>query len=937
MSWLSRFSPVSGLRKQISLASALMVVTLSLVLSFYAGENSKRQIEQREGEEFARRAKSILDVMDRSMFERGREIQNVAGLEEMRSSKVSLDRKRALLENLQRNFNAYAWIGMCDEQGIGVVGTGHYLEGKNLSKRPWCTKGRKGAYVGDMHDALLLAKLLPNPSGIPFYLVDVAAPVIDQHGKLQGVLCGHIYWNWVEEVLDSKKSPGKDIFVVSQDGLILSGPAAPRSTLSELAPKTMQVISGTGKDSGYLFERWQDGKTYLVGYAKSSGYHDYHGMGWIGLVREDVTHAFAPAVQLRNRILLTGAALGVLFAWLGWLLAGRIARPIVLISQAADKIAAGDLTQNMPQKEGAGEVAHLSTAIHGMVSHLTQEIEMRRFAEYGLRLSAQVFAQSNEAIMITDAQGSIVMVNRAFIEIFGYSEQDVLGKNPRIFNSGQQTTEFYQGFYAELESTDQWRGEIWNKRKNGEVFPEWVGISVVRDEQGEIINYIAIYLDLTASKKEQERIAYLASYDMLTGLPNRYLLNDRLGQGLNLARRHGSKMAVMFVDLDHFKNINDILGHDVGDEMLKMAAERLKSCLRRSDTLARQGGDEFVAVLGDIDSPDEVTFVAEKMISSLSGQFGIREHQLAITTSIGISIFPDDGEDAVTLLRNADMAMYRAKDAGRNRFQYFEQEMNDKAMLRMQLENDLRKAMTKGQLLLYYQPKVNIASGAVVGMEALLRWQHPELGFVSPAQFIPVAEENGLINEIGDWVLRQAALQQRIWQSLGYRIVPVAVNLSARQFAQHDLVEKISTIVREVGLSSEYIELELTESMLMDVGVNSLDIMQRLDEAGFDLALDDFGTGYSSLSRLKLLPVKSLKIDQSFVRDIATDENDESIVSATTVLAHAMEMKVIAEGVETQQQLDFLRDLHCEEYQGYLFSRPVPATEAVAFLEKLSV
>ncbi|MEQ1629384.1 MAG: EAL domain-containing protein, partial [Gallionella sp.] len=255
----------------------------------------------------------------------------------------------------------------------------------------------------------------------------------------------------------------------------------------------------------------------------------------------------------------------------------------------------------------------------------------------------------------------------------------------------------------------------------------------------------------------------------------------------------------------------------------------------------------------------------------------------------------------------------------------------------MQLENDLRKAMTKGQLLLYYQPKVNIASGAVVGMEALLRWQHPELGFVSPAQFIPVAEENGLINEIGDWVLRQAALQQRIWQSLGYHIVPVAVNLSARQFAQHDLVEKISAIVREVGLASQYIELELTESMLMDVGVNSLDIMQRLDDAGFDLALDDFGTGYSSLSRLKLLPVKSLKIDQSFVRDIATDENDESIVSATTVLAHAMEMKVIAEGVETQQQLDFLRDLNCEEYQGYLFSRPVPATDAAAFLVKVKV
>jgi diguanylate cyclase (GGDEF)-like protein/PAS domain S-box-containing protein len=932
LSWLSRHNPLSGLRKQISFASALMVISLSLVLCIYAGQNSKHQIEQSQGEEFARRAKSILDVMDRGMFERSREIQNVAGLDDMRDPVVSLDHKRALLENLQHNFNAYAWIGMCDAQGIGKVGTGKYLEGKDLNKRPWCSKGRSGNYIGDMHDALLLAKLLPNPSGQPFYLVDVASPVRDQYGELQGVLCGHIYWNWLEEMLDTKQSSGTDIFIVSQDGLVLSGPAAPRSNLSTLAPKTLQAISAEGRDNGYLLERWQDGKTYLVGYAKSTGYHEYQGMGWIGLVREDVTQAFAPAIQLSNRILLVGTLLGVLFAWLGWLLAGRIARPIVRISQAADKIAAGDLAQDVPKKEGEGEVAHLSTAIHDMVIHLTQEIAQRRLAEQGLRLSAQVFEQSNEAIMITDAQGDIVMVNRAFVEIFGYSEQEVLGKNPRLFNSGRQNADFYRAFYAELTSTGQWRGEIWNKRKNGEVFPEWIGISVLCDEAGEISNYIAIYLDLTASKKEQERIAYLASYDMLTGLPNRYLLNDRLEQGLNLARRHGGKVAVMFIDLDHFKKINDILGHDVGDELLKMVAERLKSCLRRSDTLARQGGDEFVAVLGDIESEDEVTFVAEKMIGSLCGQFSIREHQLAISTSIGVSIYPDDGADTVTLLRSADMAMYRAKDAGRNRFQYFEQEMNDKAVLRMQLENDLRNAMTQGELMLYYQPKVNIASGAVVGMEALLRWQHPVLGFVSPAQFIPVAEENGLINEIGDWVLRQAALQQRIWQSLGYHIVPMAVNLSARQFAQHDLVEKIVAIVRDVGISSEFIELELTESMLMDIGVNSLDIMQRLDDAGFDLALDDFGTGYSSLSRLKLLPVKSLKIDQSFVRDIATDENDASIVNATTVLAHAMEMKVIAEGVETQQQLDFLRDLQCEEYQGFLFSRPVPAAEAVRFL-----
>jgi predicted signal transduction protein with EAL and GGDEF domain len=356
--------------------------------------------------------------------------------------------------------------------------------------------------------------------------------------------------------------------------------------------------------------------------------------------------------------------------------------------------------------------------------------------------------------------------------------------------------------------------------------------------------------------------------------------------------------------------------------------------LRRSDTIGRLGGDEFVALLGDLSSENEATSIAEKMVDSLREQFEVGDYRLAITPSIGVSIYPDDAEASIQLLRNADLAMYRAKDSGRNHFEYYKPEMNVKALQRLQLENELRNAIGKGQLMLHYQPKVNVLSNRMVGMEALLRWHHPELGAVSPAQFIPVAEESGLINEIGDWVLRQAALQQRIWQSQGYRIVPIAVNLSLRQFGQKDLAEKIQAIVRDVGISPQFIELELTESILIDMGEGSLKMMDKLNEAGFDLSLDDFGTGYSSLSRLKLLPVKSLKIDQSFVRDIDTDENDEAIVNATAVLAHALEMKVIAEGVETQAQLDFIRDLQCEEYQGYLFSRPVPEDEVAKHLSR---
>lgn len=931
MTWLNRFNTKHSLRAQIAFATGAVALAISVALSYYAAKSSREQIEQSEGEFFMHKAQSALDVLDRGMFERSREIQNAAILDDIRESRVSVERKREILERLQHSFNAYAWIGICDVKGVGVVGTGKYLEGKDLSKRPWCTQGRDRNYIGDMHDALLLSKLLPNPSGAPFYLVDVAAPIIDKRGVLQGVLCGHIFWHWAEEVLDSKRTPDKEIFLLSQDGLVLSGPEAPRSSLSKLAPKTMQAIQQVGQ--GYLLEKWSNGKTYLVGYSKSTGYRDYSGLGWVALVREDVTMAFAPARALQQRILMMGGALGLLFAWMGWMMAGRIARPITRISHAADKIAAGELEYDVPAQQGDGEVAHLSTAIRDMVVKLTSEINQRRSAEDALRLSAKVFESNSEAIMITNAARDIVMVNRAFTEITGYTQEEVLGKNPRFLKSGRQSDSFYQIFFESLDADDSWRGEIWNKRKNGEVFPEWVTLSVLRDVQGRVTHYIAIYLDITERKKEEERIQYLANYDVLTDLPNRYLLNDRLDQSITLAQRHQTKLAVMFIDLDHFKNINDSLGHDVGDELLKLVAQRLKVCLRRSDTIARQGGDEFVALLGDLDSEDEVTFVAEKMIESLLARFIVGEHQLSVTPSIGVSIYPDDGDTSVQLLRNADLAMYRAKSAGRNRFEYYKPEMNVKAVQRLQLENDLRVAISESQLVLYYQPKVSVASGEVVGMEALLRWNHPALGFISPAVFIPVAEESGLINEIGDWVLRQSALQVRIWQSQGYHIVPIAVNLSARQFSQKDFAGKVKQIVRDIGIDTSCIALELTESMLMDMGENSISIMDQLNDAGFALHLDDFGTGYSSLSRLKLLPLKALKIDQSFVRDIATDENDKSIVSATVVLAHAMELKVVAEGVETQEQLDFIRNLQCEEYQGYLFSRPLPANEASKFLK----
>lgn len=931
--WLRAIHPRNSLVAQISYAMALVSIVLSVALSYYAANLSRHQIEQELGSHFLHRAKDIVDVLDRGMFERYREVQIVATLNDIRTPSVSIDQKRSVLEKLQQTFNAYAWVGICDTQGKGMVGTGKYLEGKDLSKRPWCTKGRDKPYVGDVHDALLLAKILPNPSGENFYLVDVAAPVVDKSGALQGVLCGHIYWKWAEELLDSKKDESFEILLLSRDGLVLTGPEQNRSELKKLAPNSWRRIIDSNRGQGTLLDQWNNGKQYLVGFAHDAGYRDYPGLGWIAVVRQDVSTAFAPARTLQLRILFAGVMLGIFFIFFGAWMARRIATPISRITAAAERIAAGEFEYDAPPADGDGEVAHLSASIHTMVNNLTREILDRKRAEEQLRLSAAVFANNSEAIVITDEHNNIVRVNDAFSRISGFSAEEAIGQNPRLFASGSMDKAFYQQMWTSLLENNGWTGEIWNKRKNGEIFPEWMILSLVRDEAGHITNHIAIYSDITERKHEEERFQFLANHDVLTGLPNRTLLTDRLEQALAFAERNKTRVAVLFIDLDHFKNINDSLGHDVGDELLRQAALRISACFRRTDTIARLGGDEFIAVLPEIGSENEVISLSEKMLHAFAEKFMVNEHQLSITPSIGISLFPDDALKPVTLMRNADIAMYRAKAQGRNTLQFYRPEMTTHATERLQMEMQLRHAIENDELFLHYQPQVDLNSGDMTGMECLIRWKHPEQGMISPARFIPIAEETGLILEIGAWVLREACTQGRIWQKQGYKVVPIAVNVSGVQFRGGKLAELVSETLHETGFDPHLLDLEITESVLMASGEASLDILNSLKALGLTLSLDDFGTGYSSLSRLKSLPLDYLKVDQSFVRDIATDPNDAAIVRAILSMSHEMNLKVIAEGVETTEQLEFLRGLKCLTFQGYLFSRPVPSEEIELYLK----
>jgi len=561
------------------------------------------------------------------------------------------------------------------------------------------------------------------------------------------------------------------------------------------------------------------------------------------------------------------------------------------------------------------------------------DITARKEAEAGLRLSRQVFDNTAEGILITDAYFNVLEVNQAYLNITGYSREEVVGEKPVVMNTGLHNQQYYDDLWRTLREEGKWVGEIWSRRKNGESYPEWLSISAVADSKKIVQNYVAVFTDITQRKQSEERLQFLASHDALTHLPNRALLQERIEQGLLRAKRSHGKLAILFIDLDRFKIINDTLGHHAGDMLLQEAARRLKDCLRVSDTVARQGGDEFVVLIEDFADVQYLASVARKIMNVLAQPFILLNQELYISASIGISVYPEDGMDIFSLLKNADVAMYRAKESGKNTFQFYAAESNVHSVERLALENNLRRALERKEFVLHFQAKVNLRTGKIIGAEALLRWQHPELGLIKPADFISLAEETGLIIPIGAWVLEEACREAYSWKQVAGHAIRVGVNLSARQFREEGLHQTIANALTQSGLTADCLELEITESMIMQNAERAASLLQHFRELGTLVLIDDFGTGYSSLGYLKHFPIDSLKIDRSFVRDIPQDSDDMAITQAIIALARSLDLKVVAEGVENQEQLKFLHEQGCDLMQGYLFSMPLPAAEFLEFLK----
>ena len=556
-----------------------------------------------------------------------------------------------------------------------------------------------------------------------------------------------------------------------------------------------------------------------------------------------------------------------------------------------------------------------------------RDITERVRADERLRLWSRVLEQSAEGIFISDPQERILLVNSAFERLTGYSASEAVGQTPRILQSGRQDRAFYVSLWKSVLETGTWHGEIWNRRKSGEVYVEWLSISAVRDPKGNVTHFIGIFSDITARKQDEERMIHLAHYDALTDLPNRVLLTDRLNQLTKAADRTHSKVAVVFIDLDRFKEVNDSLGHDAGDLLLQTVAKRLSNAVRVEDTVARLGGDEFVVVFQGVHDVRDVAVLSQKLLACLAAPIALNDYEVTVTASLGISLYPDDAANAKEMIRNADAAMYQAKGAGRSTYQFYTSDLNRRALEMLSMEGDLRRAIERREFVLHYQPRIEIDSGAVVGAEALIRWNHPDLGLVMPGKFISIAEERGLIVPIGSWVIEEASRQTAHWQNSGMPLIPIAVNVSAAQFRQKDFVEQLAKSVQRHGITPNHLELELTESIIMRDAKTTIEIIEKLHDMGFKLSIDDFGTGYSSLSYLRRFPIDKIKVDQSFVRD----ESAGGIVNAIIALARSLKLKVIAEGVETTEQLERLRQQRCDEVQGFLFSPGLPA----AAFEKL--
>lgn len=759
-----------------------------------------------------------------------------------------------------------------------------------------------------------------HPEGVFFTLSVPIGPPEQPLAVLIAYIDAGILWQDLQNHLQRESVTS---YLVSTSGSLLTIPAGSRYKVGDSVlhlPVVEACIAGL---------QWQNDKAYkgLMGQQVFGGLSRVDNVG-LGIITEiNREHILQPIRKLLFNLGMGAAIAILLLLGLAMYMVRRVITPIDAISADFKRVGQRDYTPSSI----SSSFVELQSLVESF-NHMVSEIDHN---QQGLQQAAVVFENTSEGIIITDSEHRMISINRAFSEIAGYSEEELIGEDPSILRSGLHDNEFYASMWDSLEGTGRWRGEICNRRKNGENYTVLLSINTFRDIHGKLAYHIGVYTDISNLKETESKLEYQAHHDQLTDLPNRLLCNARMEHELQFAKRNKEQVAILFLDLDMFKNVNDSMGHAKGDCLLQQVAKRINESLRNEDTIARLGGDEFVIIVGSLKNSHDAALIAENTLAIFSTPFIIDEQEIFISASIGISIYPDDGETSDVLLSNADAAMYRAKSEGRNNYQFYTPALTEKASERLNIETCLRQALGKNELRVYYQPQYSLSSEKIIGVEALLRWQHPEMGMVGPDKFIPVAEETGLIVPIGEWVLETACRQLKKWMDAGHPEMRMAVNLSARQFWKPGLEKVVKNIIEASDINPENLELELTESIIMhDTSIVS-DTLNALHQMGVGLSIDDFGTGYSSLGYIQRFPLDRLKIDRSFVQDIMTNPADAEMIISIIALGHSMKLQVLAEGVETKDQLLYLQQQGCDEVQGFYFSRPIPANEMEVLLSRV--
>lgn len=922
----------ASLKWRLALVLGALALVSALLLSEFAARSARRQIENDQGALLQHVAQHMTAQLATDMANRGAEIVYLAQDDRWRAPRTPAAEQRALLERMRQSYPFYAWLGLADASGRIVLGTSHLLEGQSVAQRAWFLQGREGLHFGDAHDAFLLAKLLPKPQwdDLPLRLVDVSAPVRDDSGRLIGVLCGHLSLDWAFEarqaMLNQLPSQGLDLLVLNRTGQVLMG--TPQLPSLKVDLSGLRSYQGLAQQSRALAaDTWPDGQDYLSVAVREAAFRHYPGLGWVVLARKPLAQAMAPAQSLSLTILAGGALAALLFMAVLVYALHRQLRPLQALAQAAQHLRENDLQARIPELPGQGELAELAHALADMVRAL-----QARNAD--LRLAQRVFDETGQGILITDADNRILRVNPAFCTITGYAPAEVLGRNPSVLASGEQDAAFYHRLWQTLQHQGRWQGEIINRSKSGFAYPEWLTVFTLRDATGAVTHHVGIFEDITLKKEYEQRLLHLAHYDALTELPNRTLLAHEAARLLAQAAADAQSLALLFIDLNQFKHINDSLGHPAGDAVLREVARRFAALVLAGELLARWGGDEFVLVLPRTDAV-QAAARARQLAQTLERPFVLLGQPYRLSMSVGIALHPADGQTAEALLRCADIAMYRAKADAARLYCYFEASMNVQVGLFLATDHALREELAQGgaHLWLALQPQFSPDGRQVLALEALVRWTSPDGHTRLPAEFITVAEQTGQIDALGAWVLNEAA---RCWASLaraGWSL-PMAVNMSALQLRDAQCLERVRAACAAHAMPAAQWVIEVTESALLSDETVGLGTLQALRSLGCSVSLDDFGTGYACLSSIQKIQPDEIKIDRSFVERLPEHLPSRHLIEFTLALAHSLGVRVVAEGVETESQREALERMGPVRLQGFLLGRPMGLGELQALLKK---